>query len=258
MSTVSRWRRWLLAITISAVVAGSIVGAGQASAATVSCTISAPKQVKYGDTGSCVTLLQTRLGGLSRDGQFGSLTDAAVRQFQRANGLQVDGQVGPLTWAKIQQGLPAWGTVIYSGTGSLAGTYLYACRNPSNGGQVKYSLRSSAKRPLDGFTGYHFAVYGVGVDRTLFFGGPGAFPTDGGGTHVVPAVSGLWPLTGGSVSQQISYVDAPSPEVFYSFTDWYYISPPPGDEGVSEDRQVSFFPSLLPYCTDSQGGRTPV
>jgi hypothetical protein len=39
----------------------------------------------------------------SVDGHFGSNTDAAVRNYQRAHGLAVDGSCGPLTWAKLRQ-----------------------------------------------------------------------------------------------------------------------------------------------------------
>lgn len=49
--------------------------------------------------------LQAVLNGygfnLKVDGHFGSLTDSAVRQFQRAFGLEVDGIVGPLTRGKL-------------------------------------------------------------------------------------------------------------------------------------------------------------
>lgn len=33
---------------------------------------------------------------------FGSLTDLAVRNFQRAKGLEIDGIVGPITWAALE------------------------------------------------------------------------------------------------------------------------------------------------------------
>jgi hypothetical protein len=44
----------------------------------------------------CLNRVQN--AGLATDGIFGPLTDAAVRNFQRANGLNADGIVGPLTW----------------------------------------------------------------------------------------------------------------------------------------------------------------
>jgi len=35
------------------------------------------------------------------DGAFGSLTDAAVWEYQKAKGLSVDGIVGAKTWAAL-------------------------------------------------------------------------------------------------------------------------------------------------------------
>jgi peptidoglycan hydrolase-like protein with peptidoglycan-binding domain len=43
--------------------------------------------------------------GLQVDGIFGSKTDAAVRDFQRALGITVDGIVGPVTWRALVSGM---------------------------------------------------------------------------------------------------------------------------------------------------------
>lgn len=56
-----------------------------------------------GLSGTDVEDLQRALG-LVADGNFGGLTDQAVRGFQCLNGLVVDGMVGPVTRAEI--GLP--------------------------------------------------------------------------------------------------------------------------------------------------------
>ncbi|WP_235693086.1 peptidoglycan-binding domain-containing protein [Deinococcus aquaedulcis] len=68
--------------------------------------------LRQGDSGRDVVTLQYLLRHrgqtLSVDGAFGTGTDTAVRNFQRANGLVVDGIVGGNTWEKlittVQQG----------------------------------------------------------------------------------------------------------------------------------------------------------
>ena len=67
----------------------------------------ATRNLKRGSTGNDVKTLQKNLKKLgyyksgSVDGIFGPLTDAAVRQFQRAAGITVDGIVGPQTRAAL-------------------------------------------------------------------------------------------------------------------------------------------------------------
>ncbi|HOB91469.1 MAG TPA: peptidoglycan-binding domain-containing protein [Bacillota bacterium] len=68
--------------------------------------------LQLGSAGQQVAWTQERLtafgfdpGGV--DGQFGILTEEAVRAFQRAYGLRVDGKVGPLTRRVLsEQGVP--------------------------------------------------------------------------------------------------------------------------------------------------------
>jgi peptidoglycan hydrolase-like protein with peptidoglycan-binding domain len=62
--------------------------------------------LKIGSTGNSVRYLQSVLE-IRADGQFGPVTDKAVKAFQRANGLKADGIVGPLTWAKLGNSAPA-------------------------------------------------------------------------------------------------------------------------------------------------------
>jgi hypothetical protein len=58
------------------------------------------RSLRRGSTGKNVVYLQGALG-LRQDGQFGPVTDRAVRAFQKANGLLVDGIVGRITWRAL-------------------------------------------------------------------------------------------------------------------------------------------------------------
>jgi lysozyme len=64
-----------------------------------------------GDDGKAVERLQRALTAaghaLAADGDFGAVTDGAVRAFQKAHGLPVDGVVGPVTWAALRPAAPA-------------------------------------------------------------------------------------------------------------------------------------------------------
>ena len=55
--------------------------------------------VRHGDHGEAVKAVQTLVpGGLTVDGSFGPLTEAAVREFQTMFSPPSDGVVGPNTW----------------------------------------------------------------------------------------------------------------------------------------------------------------
>ena len=56
-------------------------------------------ELQRGDSGKAVEVWQTILG-VSADGDFGPVTQAATGKFQSANGLEPDGIVGKETWAK--------------------------------------------------------------------------------------------------------------------------------------------------------------
>ena len=71
-------------------------------------TISGLPVLKKGSKGASVKALQILLignncscGKPGVDGDFGSATDFAVKQYQTENGLEADGSVGPKTWAKL-------------------------------------------------------------------------------------------------------------------------------------------------------------
>jgi len=73
--------------------------------------VTAPtQQLKEGDTGAQVKLLQKALNSLgfpagTPDGSFGAGTKTAVEQFQSANSLSPDGVVGKQTLIALQQAL---------------------------------------------------------------------------------------------------------------------------------------------------------
>ncbi|MEU4451958.1 peptidoglycan-binding domain-containing protein [Nocardioides sp. NPDC023903] len=126
-------------LAAAAVATGGLVAvdAGTAPAeAAVSCTISSPKTVRPGNTGSCVTLLQKVLGGLRPDGSFGSATTARVKDYQRAKGLSADGIVGSRTWSKIRAGMSGAGTIV----SSSATANWYACVIVRGGQSIRYTV----------------------------------------------------------------------------------------------------------------------
>lgn len=61
--------------------------------------------VQVGSTGNDVKLLQQLLCyhgyGLAADGEFGSVTQSAVMEYQKKNSLVVDGVVGEQTWKSL-------------------------------------------------------------------------------------------------------------------------------------------------------------
>jgi peptidoglycan hydrolase-like protein with peptidoglycan-binding domain len=66
--------------------------------------------IKIGDRGEwvkyCQNLLNARLITVWVDGEFGVLTDVAVRTFQAKRFLPVDGKVGDKTWSALEAGPP--------------------------------------------------------------------------------------------------------------------------------------------------------
>ncbi|MGV9943484.1 peptidoglycan-binding protein [Streptomyces sp. NPDC003401] len=103
-----RIRIGTFAATAAMVSAGIALGAGPAAAVPAPVRLtsaSCPDEIVQGQISGCVTELQNLLNahgaGLVADGQFGSATLHAVREYQAATAIAVDGRVGPATKSKL-------------------------------------------------------------------------------------------------------------------------------------------------------------
>ena len=61
--------------------------------------------VRPGSTGEAVKGVQVRMNlrqadPIAVDGDFGPITEQAVREFQRSQDIEIDGVVGPITWRR--------------------------------------------------------------------------------------------------------------------------------------------------------------
>lgn len=130
-------------VILSAALVCSIVGVASSAQAQI---------FRRGSTGTDITVLQNTLksqGFMSRSidstGYYGRITQAAVRNFQRARGLRVDGVVGPQTLRAM--GLAGrGGSVNSSGYGTKGivrvNSYLNVRSGPGEGYIVKNKLSS--------------------------------------------------------------------------------------------------------------------
>ena len=86
---------------ILVVIVPRVVGAQGATTTTTKKEEHNMDTLRNGDKGQQIKVLQKLLGGLDIDGEFGPLTEAAVRAYQKKKGLDVDGIVGPKTWGAM-------------------------------------------------------------------------------------------------------------------------------------------------------------
>ena len=93
--------------------------------------------ISLGATGGAVRWLQRALRrtpnlGLVVDGNFGPVTETAVKEFQQGAGLAVDGVVGPLTWAALPNGAPM-PTLSKGSTGAVVRSLQQVLSNGASG-----------------------------------------------------------------------------------------------------------------------------
>ena len=105
--------------------------------------------LRYGTRSDEVIKLQQNLTKLGLytgtiSGHYGSITEAAVMNFQRKNGLSADGIAGAKTLAKIEEKVNGTSS---SSSGSSSSSSGNAAANSSNG-LLKYGVRSDAVRTL--------------------------------------------------------------------------------------------------------------
>lgn len=102
-------------------------------------------QVGKGDDGSAVANVQTILGVVPVDGDFGPITDSAVKGFQAAANLDVDGIVGPNTWEALDGLLAAKGA---GGDGLPPEQIKQICQLARDSEIARYSWRDRGVMPL--------------------------------------------------------------------------------------------------------------
>jgi len=93
---------WTGTALTSVQLTGPVSGASSPVTGTPSVTASGYPLLKRGDTHKDLLIAQGALG-LSKDGQFGPGTEAAVASFQSRNGVSVTKQLDNATWTKLVQ-----------------------------------------------------------------------------------------------------------------------------------------------------------
>ena len=103
--------------------------------------------VEEGDSGPQVVSIQTTLGIVPADGDFGPITDGGVKGFQRACSISADGEVGPNTWNRLD----ALDQRVAAGEVGLSDDQIAAITDiAENSAIASYSWRDRGRAP----TGY--------------------------------------------------------------------------------------------------------
>lgn len=122
-----------------------------AASSSSSSSVSGSAILRYGTRSDEVLKLQQNLTKLGLytgtiSGHYGSITEAAVMNFQRKNGLSADGIAGAKTLAKIEEKVNGTSSSSSSGSSSSSSSSSNAAANSS--GLLKYGVRSDAVRTL--------------------------------------------------------------------------------------------------------------
>ena len=110
--------------------------------------------LRKGSCGEYVKKLQRALN-LIEDGKFGSLTEEAVKAFQKANGLKPDGIVGEKTWEK----LPKIGVGLQRSKRFINKIIVHCTGTPEGRVETVESIRNMHKSQGWADIGYHYVVY---------------------------------------------------------------------------------------------------
>ncbi len=159
-------------------VAGSKTVTALASAS--SAAITAPARpgstsngLKRGDTGSEVKALQTRLIELGyltvgmADGEYGAMTEKAVKAFQENNGLTADGTAGTRTIEAINSSSAKEASAPVVTTSALAASII-ATAKKYLGCPYVYATRGPNTFDCSGFTYFVFKQYGFSLGNSAY------------------------------------------------------------------------------------------
>jgi len=122
----------------------------------------APREdVSEGDSGPSVVEVQTILGIVPADGDFGPITDGGVKGYQAACGLVVDGEVGPQTWSKLDE----LQTKVTNSEEPLSAELVSAITDTAQNSSIaRYAWKDRGKAPT-GYIAGMALCFAVALDR---------------------------------------------------------------------------------------------